>query len=156
MPSVASTLKISIRETITLKNNKYDSFVTSEINNINEISKRIVTVPTTAQEIIQVSGSIGPGAYITEDVKYVRISNLDDVNHVDLTFRNFHSDEFALKLDKGQTFIYPGLTTGGVSSSMVAKDAAAVDTELSMGSLTKVIAQASGSAVDIEMVVASS
>lgn len=156
MPSVASTLKLSIRETITLNNNKYDSFVTSEIGNINEISKRIVTVPTTVQDIIQVSGSIGPGAYITENVKYVRITNLDDVNHVDLTFRNFHSDEFAVKLDKGQTFLYPGLATGGVSSSMVAKDAAAVDTELSMGSLTKVIAQASGSAVDIEMVVASS
>ena len=156
MPSVASTLKLSIRETITLNNNKYDSFVTAEIGDINEISKRIVTVPTTAQGIIQVSGSIGPGAYITEDVKYVRITNLDDSRHVDLTFKNFHNDEFAIKLDKGQTFLYPGLTTGGVSSSMVAKEAAAVDTELSMGSLTNVIAQASGSAVDIEMVVASS
>ena len=151
----SSNLKLSIRETITLNNNKYDSFTNHTISGINEISKRIVTVPTTAQEIIQVSGSIGPGAYITEDVKYVRISNLDDVNHVDLTFRNFHSDEFALKLDKGQTFIYPGLTTGGVSSSMVAKDAAAVDTELSMGSLTKVIAQASGSEVDMEIFIAS-
>ena len=44
MPSVASTLKISIRETITLNNNKYDSFVTSEINNINEISKIIISI----------------------------------------------------------------------------------------------------------------
>ena len=158
----SSTLKLSIRETITLNNNKYDSFITKEITGINEISKRIVNVPTASQDIIQVSGSIGPGAYITEDVKYIRITNLDATNHVSLTFRNSRSsvgleDEFALKLDEGHSFIYPGLTTGGVSASMVAMDNAQVIGDLNvMGSLTKIIAQASGSSIDLELVIASS
>ena len=162
----SSTLKLSIRETITLNNNKYDSFITKEITNVNEYSKRIITVPTTSQDIIKVSGSIGPGAYITEDVKYIRITNLDSNNHVNLTFKNSRTpsgltDEFALKLDEGHSFIYPGLTTGGVSASMVAADnATAVSVGgadlLSMGSLTHVAAQASGSAVDLELIIASS
>ena len=160
-----STLKLSIRETITLNNNKYDSFITKEIPSINEYSKRIITVPTTNQDIIKVSGSIGPGAYITEDVKYIRITNLDANNHVNLTFKNSRTpaglnDEFAMKLDEGQTFIFPGLTTGGVSASMAAVDNATIidttgDIE-AMGSLTNVTAQASGSAVDLELIIASS
>ena len=50
----SSNLKLSIRETITLNNNKYDSFTNHTISGINEISKRIVTVPTTTQDVVQI------------------------------------------------------------------------------------------------------
>ncbi len=151
-----SDLKISIRETITINNNKYDSFTNHTINNIKEVSKRVVSIPTSSQEIINVSGSLGPGAFITEDVKYMRFSNLNPAtspNHVDLTFRNFDNDEFKIKVDYGQSFFFTGTNDKGVSGSMDASSAAIEDSDLA--SLTRVIAQASGSEVDMEIFIAS-
>ena len=151
-----SDLKISIRETITTNNNKYDSFTNHTINNIKEVSKRVLSIPTSSQEIISVSGSLGPGAFITEDVKYMRFSNLNPAtspNHVDLTFRNFDNDEFKVKVDYGQTFFFTGTNDKGVSGSMDASQTEITDSDLA--SLTRVIAQASGSEVDMEIFIAS-
>ena len=151
-----SDLKISIRETITINNNKYDSFTNHTINNIKEVSKRVLSIPTSSQEIISVSGSLGPGAFITEDVKYMRFSNLNPAtspNQVDLTFRNFDNDEFKVKVDYGQTFFFTGTNDKGVSGSMDASQTEITDSDLA--SLTRVIAQASGSEVDMEIFIAS-
>ena len=151
-----SDLKISIRETITINNNKYDSFTNHTINNIKEVSKRVLIIPTSSQEIISVSGSLGPGAFITEDVKYMRFSNLNPAtspNQVDLTFRNFDNDEFKVKVDYGQTFFFTGTNDKGVSGSMDASQTEITDSDLA--SLTRVIAQASGSEVDMEIFIAS-
>ena len=151
-----SDLKISIRETITINNNKYDSFTNHTINNIKEVSKRVLSIPTSSQEIISVSGSLGPGAFITVDVKYMRFSNLNPAtspNHVDLTFRNFDNDEFKVKVDYGQTFFFTGTNDKGVSGSMDASQTEITDSDLA--SLTRVIAQASGSEVDMEIFIAS-
>ena len=68
----ASSLKVSIRETITINGNKYDSFTNQTITGINEVTKRVVNIPTSSQQIINVSGSIGSGSYITENIKYIR------------------------------------------------------------------------------------
>ena len=153
-----SDLKIIIRETITLNNNKYDSRVSQTISNIKEVTKKIITIPTSSQEIISVSGSIGSAFsnLKTEDVKYMRLSNLNTANnpnHVDLTFRNFDNDEFKIKLDYNKSFLYPGDTLSGVSGSMDASQTEITDNDLA--SLTKVIAQASGSEVDMEIFIAS-
>ena len=153
MAVTPATLKISIRETITLNNNKYDSFNNHTIPDIKEISKRILNVPTSSQEIVSISGSLGPGAYITNEVQYMRFSNLDTTNHVDLTFKNSDSDEFKIKVGSGQTFLYPGVPLTGVSASFTASGSKAVTDN--MGSLTKVIAAASGSTVDMELFIAS-
>ena len=155
----SSKLKLSIRETITLNDNKYDSYITHNIDNINEISKRIINVAGDNQlhNIVQVSGSIGPGAFLTDDVKYMRFTNLNDADTggtVDLIFKNFVNDEYSVKLDHGQTYIYPGLTTGGVSGSTAAIDNGELNLN-NAASLTKVIATTSGSACDLEIFIAS-
>jgi len=155
----SSRLKLTIRESITLNENKYDSFITHNIDNINEVSKRIISVAGDNQlhNIVQVSGSIGPGAFLTEDVKYMRFTNLNDADTggtLDLIFKNFVNDEYSVKLDHGQTYMYPGLTTGGVSGSTAAIDNGEL-TLTNVASLTKVIATTSGSAVDLEIFIAS-
>ena len=178
----SSKLKVTIRESITLNNNKYDSLITKEIANINEVSKRIVTVPgdQSKRELLNVSGSIGAGSYLTSDVQYMRFTNLENEatgtgeGTLDLIFKNSNNDEFTVKLDHGQTFIYPGMEkltsssidetdgttivhtvrTGGVSGSMSAIDADIVNPDTN-GSLTHVIAEASGSSIDLELFIAS-
>ena len=155
----SSRLKITVRESITLNDNKYDSFITHNIDGINEISKRIITVAGDNQlhNIIQVSGSIGPGAFLTDDVKYMRFTNLNDADTggvLDLVFKNHVNDEYSVKLDHGQTYMYPGLTTGGVSESMAAIDNGEL-TLTNAASLSRVIATTSGSAIDLEIFIAS-
>ncbi len=140
-------LKISIRETITLNNNKYDSFINHTVTGINEINKRIVTLPTTVQDIVNVSGSIGPGTVLTDNVKYMRFTNLQDSNEpasVNLIFRNTNSDEFAVKLEYGHSYLYTGTYKSGVSESMDAVDNDTLATGVSMGHLQKVTAYSNG------------
>ena len=154
----ASDLKISIRETITVNNNKYDSFVNHTISGINEVSKRIMSVPSeSTQTIINIGDSVAGGSFVSSSIKYMRFSNLNDSslpNHVDLTFQNFDNDEFAVRLDYGGTFMYPATQTFGVSGSMDAIDANEANLT-QMASLKSVEAKASGSVVDVEIFIAS-
>ena len=160
-----STLSVSLREDITLNGQNYGSENKLRIPGIKQVVKRIITVPTSEVSLIAMSTAVAAGTFKESEVRYIRITNLDANNHVNLTFKNSRTpsgltDEFALKLDEGHSFIYPGLTTGGVSASMVAADNATIVTTTgnieAMGSLTNVIAQASGSACDLELIIASS
>ena len=85
-------LKVDIRESIELNNNKYDNFNSYVIEEINEISKRITTVPVTEQDILATGASLGAGVFLTKDVRYMRFTNIgnsvDPKAHVRLTFRN--------------------------------------------------------------------
>jgi uncharacterized FlgJ-related protein len=57
-----ATLKVTVKEEITLNGSRQDSENTLRISDINEISKRIVTVPTS--EVTLVSMSTAGSAWI--------------------------------------------------------------------------------------------
>jgi hypothetical protein len=148
-----ATLTVTIKESITLKSKEQGGTTTLSISDINEISKRIITIPTSEVEIIAMSTAVSSGTFIESDVKYIRITNLDDTNHISLTFKNEDNDEFGVKLDKGQSFIYNGDLSGGVVDTM---DAAA--TAISPGTfadLVNITALADTAACDLELFVAS-
>ena len=157
----ASTLKVTIQEDIKLNGVQQGGLNTLSIESINEVSKRIVTIPSeSAHELINCSGSIGMGSYVTSSLKYVRISNLNsdaDQGSVNLVFRNYDNDEFAVKVDYGQSFLYPGSAADGVSGSMDAihSGGTAVLAQDSMNDLKRIIAHATGSNVDLEIFTAS-
>ena len=162
-------LKIDIRESIELNNNKYDSFNSYEIASVNEIDKRITTIPVTEQEIAYVSGSIGRGVFITTDVRYMRFTNIgnstDPQAFVNLTFRNTNDAEFAVKIPNGGSFMYQGISGSGVAGTLAASGSALSGSELFItgsttsdgvfGSLFTITAKSSGSACDIEYFIAS-
>ena len=148
-----ATLTVTIKESITLKSKEQGGTTTLSISDINEISKRIITIPTSEVEIIAMSTAVSSGTFIESDVKYIRITNLDDTNHISLTFKNEDNDEFGVKLDKGQSFIYNGDLSGGVVDTM---DAAA--TAISPGTfadLVNITALADTAACDLELFIAS-
>ena len=155
----ASSLKVSLRETITINNNKYDSFVNHTITGVNEVSKRILSIPSeSALTIVNVGGDIAGGGFISSSIKYMRFSNLNDSelpNHVDLTFQSEDSDEFAVRLDHGGSFMFPATGTYGVSGSMDAIDNDEANIT-QMASLKSIEAKASGSYVDLDLFIASS
>tara|TARA_R110002074_G_scaffold114954_1_gene245669 strand:- start:34 stop:504 length:471 start_codon:yes stop_codon:yes gene_type:complete len=148
-----ATLKVTLKEDIVINGRQQGSETVLSIPSINEISKRILTAPTSEIEIIAMSTVVASGTYIESDVRYIRITNLDDTNHVTLTFKNENNDEFAVKLDKGQSFVYNGDLSGGVVDTMDAIDATGLT--LSLGDLVNITALADTAACDLEVFVAS-
>ena len=149
----AATLTVKIHESISLNGKDQGATTSLSLSSINEISKRIVTVTTTEAEVVAMSTAASSGTFIEGDVKYMRFTNLDDTNHITLTFKNENDDEFAVKLDKGQSFIYNGDISGGVVDTMDAIDGTGLT--ISLGDLVNVTADADTASCDMEIFVAS-
>ena len=150
----SSTLKVWIKESIKLNGEQHGGETILSVPDINEISKRIVTVTTTEAEILAFNTTaIGAGTFLAGDVRYIRITNLDDAYHVSLTFKNENNSEFGVKLDKGQSFIYNADLGDGVIDTMDAS-AAAIEPG-AFADLANITALADTASVDLEVFVAS-
>ena len=82
-----ATLKVKIQEDIVLDNQDYGSKRTLEIASIDEVMKRVVTCAASQTTTVLVfnSNAYGAaGAVDIEDSKYIRITNLDTSNAVEL------------------------------------------------------------------------
>ena len=148
----AATLTVKITESIDLNGKDQGGSTTLSLASINEISKRIVTVTTTEVEVIAMSTTASTGTYIEGDVRYMRFTNLDDTNHITLTFKDEDNTEFAVLLDKGQSFIYNSDLSAGVVNTMHAGGSALT---VSLNDLVNVTALADTAACDVEIFVAS-
>ena len=152
----SANLKVKITEEIILNGRDQGSSNTLTIGSINEISKRIVTVTTTEAEILKFHATdIDAGRYIIGDVRYMRFTNLDDTNFITLTFTNEDSDEVAIKLDAGQSFIWNGDNSGGLVDVFNATEAANAASDTALGDLTGIQADANSDSCDLEMLIAS-
>ena len=149
----ATDLKVKITETCLLNGKDQGGTTELTISSINEIYKRIVSVPTSEIEIIKMDTTAGAGQFVEGDVRYIRITNKDDTNNVFLTFKNEDNDEFTVLLDYGQSFIYNSNFDGGVVNTFDANAGAANINNL--GDLVNITAQADTAAVDLEIFVAS-
>ena len=148
-----ATLTVTLKESITLNGSQQGATNTLTIASIDEVSKRIITIPTSERTIINMGTNPGAGMFIESEVRYIRITNKDDANHVGLIFQNENNDEFAIKLDKGQSFIYNGDISGGVVDTMDAIDGSGLT--VSLGDLVNVTADADTASCDMEIFVAS-
>jgi len=148
----AATMTVTLTEEITLNGSQQGATNTIDIASVNEVSKRIVTATTTEQVILAFGAVVAAGQFLESKVVYIRITNLDNANHVGLIFRNEDSDELSVKLDKGQSFIYNGDLEDGVVDTMDA--AATAVTPNAFADLVDVTATAHTTACDLEIFVA--
>ena len=161
-------LKVTIREEINLNGDSYDALNINTLENINEISKRILTIPTgSEQELVSFDSNIGSGTFINTDVRYMRFTNLGTVSSsfnpndpsavINVTFKSFSEEEFAVKIPQGQTFLYNGGVNGVSGSSMTASGSALSSSlEEVYTSLSNITVQTSGSGdCDLEYLIAS-
>ena len=150
-----ATLTVKITETISLNGSAQGATNTLTISGINEIFKQIVTCTTDRNEIFAcIASGTDRGSFLEANVRYIRITNLDDTNHVVLIFKNESNDEFAVKIDKGQSFIYNGDLAGGVVDTFDANTAGAASSG-QIADLTNIYAQADTASCDLEIFVAS-
>ena len=152
----AATLTIKITEEVLLNGRDQGSISELSISSIAEISKRIVNVTTTESTIATFSAAAASaGHYIAADVRYIRFTNKDDTNFITLTFRNQDNDEVAIKLDVGQSFIWNGDNSNGMTAVFNATQDADAASDTAFGSLTNIQADANTDSCDLEMLIAS-
>lgn len=140
-----ATLTVSISESITLNGSDRGSTATLTIANIAEYSNRIINVGTSEVDILGFGSANGQGSFIRTDVKYIRLTNLDDTNYATIGVSKTGADTFFIKLEPGKSFIMGNDdleidASGGASSAFVEAD--------------NISAKANGAAVDIELSVA--
>lgn len=145
-----ATLTVKLTETLTLNGSNHGSTQKMTITGINEVSKRILEIPSSASSSAQIYAGASAAAYgtfVTTDVKYIRITNLDDSANVILHLESSTSYT-QLAVPAGHVFMLTDLT-----SSL---DNAAAIGSISAEDITRIDAMGDGAAVDIEIMVASS
>jgi len=147
----AATMSVTVQESIFLNGYEQGSKNVIEIGSINEVFKRILTVTTTEAEILAFGTAVAAGTFDESKVMYIRMTNLDDTNHIVLTFKDEDNTEFAVKLDKGQSFIYNGDLAGGVVDTMHAGGSALT---VALNDLVNITADADTASCDMEIFVA--
>tara|TARA_Y100001963_G_scaffold142213_1_gene211430 strand:- start:1388 stop:1861 length:474 start_codon:yes stop_codon:yes gene_type:complete len=148
------TLTVRISEDVVLNGQQQGGTNILTIPSINETSKRILTITTSKHDVMSFSSIVGKGNYSLADMRYIRFTNLDDTNHLFLIFKNEDNDEFIVKLDKGQSFIYNGDLAGGTNDTMEALTAGTASVS-NVGYLLSVSAQADTASCDMELFIAS-
>ena len=146
-----ATLKVTIEEEINLNGVRQGAKNILRISNINEIFKRVVTctasqtttIATFANDVYETVGAID-----IEDSKYIRITNKDDSNSVELAVVTVNTT-YQIKLDANQSHIL------GSANDLMLSEA---DTRPSFGTMDDVKSlqiNPGGNAVDVEVFVAS-
>tara|TARA_R110000737_G_scaffold243090_1_gene254246 strand:+ start:362 stop:814 length:453 start_codon:yes stop_codon:yes gene_type:complete len=138
-----ANLTVTVTDSVTLNGQSYGNTNTLTVSSIDEVYSRVVEVPISAfTSVLELAAASGQGVLKATDVKYIRITNLDDTNYVNL--KVFGSDAMVIKLEAGKSFIL-----GGVSF-----DAAAVD--IAQGAVSHnaafvISAEAAVAACDLEV-----
>ena len=148
----AATMTVTVTESINLNGTNQGATNTLSLASIAEVSKRIVNVPASEVEVVAMATAVASGTFVESTVKYIRLTNLDDTNHITLTFKDEDATEFAILLDKGQSFIYNGDIAAGVVNTMHAGGSALT---VSLNDLVNITALADTAACDMEILVAS-
>ena len=152
----AATMTVTLTEAITLNGYDQGSKNTLTIDDVVEVSKRIVTITTAESTIATFSAAVASaGHFVAADVRYIRFTNKDDTNFITLTFRNQDNDEAAIKLDAGRSFIWNADNSGGVAASFNATEDADAASDTAFGALTNIQADANTGSCDLEMFIAS-
>ena len=153
-------LKLTVQEQVVLNGVQQGGSYKSTISGINDIYKRLVTVPATSSATLATfksttaTGSIA--AMDVNNVKYIRVTNLNSSNYIDLSLQmeGGNDDSAAdynttLRIQPKTSFLM-----GSPSASLGAEDdGATVVTPAS--NLESIIATSSGS-VQLEVFIASS
>jgi len=142
----SAALSVEIKEQITLNGTVYDQTVTTSITGIGNVSKRIMTVAASGTaNIATFLSTVTNDAYDTEDVRYIRVTNLDDTSEVILTLSQA-STAAGLELKAGNSSTIFSINASGAASKAALNSASAIE-EIH-------VHNGSGAAIDIELFIA--
>ena len=147
----SATLTVTIQESIPLGGTQFGGIKQLEITGINEAYKRIVKCAnsqTTTIATFNGNAFASDNAIDTEDAKYIRVTNLDDANSVELAIVGA-ATLYQVRLNAGESHIL-----GSPDDLMLAE----ADTSPSFGTMADIASiqvNPAGNDVDVEILVAS-
>lgn len=101
-----ATLTVQIKEEITINGTAYDTTVSKSITGVGNIFKRIFTIPTSSSVTLATFiSTVTDNQFDVEDVKYIRVTNLDDTDALILT-KAFNSTSSATELKAQSSVVY--------------------------------------------------
>ena len=142
----ASTLKVTLEENLILNGKVQGNKNTFSVGTVNEASQRILTVPSASEvTVVSFGAAVGAGTYVTDNIRYIRIKNLDDTNWVRVRlFADLETDKIAdVLVQPGQFFMLgsPKISDTAVFSAFT--------------NLTSIKMQSNAADVDVELLVVS-
>ena len=146
-----ATLTVVVTETLSLGGSQYGGTKTLEISSINEVFKRIVKCAasqTTTIATFNGNAFASDNAIDLEDAKYIRVTNLDDTNPVELAIVGA-ATLYQVRLGAGESHML-----GAPDDLMLAE----ADTSPSFGTMADIASvqvNPAGNDVDIEIFIAS-
>ena len=147
-----STLTVTITESITLNGTSYNQNVAKSITGIGNYSKGIFTLTGGAGATSGVTHNLAefvPTArgekYSVEDLRYVRVTNLDSTNKVTVSFAS-SAAAAGVECNAGASAVLFDKRISGVASKTPVSSTKAID--------TLYIHNPNASGVDVELVVA--
>lgn len=138
------TLTVRVIEEIDHNGSKRSNVKKHEIKNINELSQRSVSVLTTGTSLVSFAAAAAAGTFIRDNIKYVRITNLDDTNFIRLAIITDGTDVH-VKVMPLDSFILSSGNAGAVEDSST----------VTLDNITSIKAWADTAGVDVETFIAS-
>ena len=90
----AATLTVTLTEQVVLNGQEKGATNSLTVSDVTEVSQRIINVPASEVVILAFSGTaVAAGQFVESTIRYIRITNKDDTNHVTLVFRSESGDE---------------------------------------------------------------
>jgi len=150
----SSTLTVKLTESILLNGIDQGGTNTLAIAGIKQVQKRIITMPyDTAgtdgaeRKLFGFSDSRASGQYVKGDVRYIRITNLDNSVAVDITVVGGSSTNYRQRLDAGCSMLFVSSSaTGLVDYADITGDA--------LEDLSEIHAETITAACDLELFIA--
>ena len=112
-----ANLTVTVTDSVTLNGQSYGNTNTLTVSSIDEVYSRVVEVPISAfTNVLELAAASGQGVLKATDVKYIRITNLDDTNYVNL--KVFGTDAMVIKLEAGKSFMLGGVSFDAASADI--------------------------------------
>ena len=155
----AAALTVTITESVTLNGSDQGATNSMTVASVNEVYKRIVTCVDDTDCTIAVfksATSTSDGALDVEDVRYIRVTNLDDTNPINLSLQ-VDADEndsaadasCTILIEAGKSFIM------GTPSDGVAVSDANATIVTALNNLESLLVDPLSESVDVEVFIAS-
>ena len=152
-------LTVTLTESITVNGHQYGGTKTYTVSSIVDVYKRILTVPTGVDTtLVSFKATVGSAdsAMDIQNVKYIRITNLDGTNSVNLSLQidtdkddSAADDSATILLEAGKSFIL------GTPHDSVAVNSAAATVITALTDLESILVDSSSHSVRMEILVAS-
>ena len=139
-----ANLTVTITDSVTLNGQAYGNTNTLTVAEIDEVYSRVVEVPIGAFTNILQLGTTGQGQVTAANLKYIRVTNLDDTNYINLKMLSNDGDAMVVKVNPGYSFIMGG-------AQFDANNADISQAAASHGSAFTMSAEATVSPCDIEV-----